>query len=484
MNLKEILYRVSIQQVFGNLNENILSISFDSNKSKKSSLFVAIKGAENDGHKYIPKAIENGAIVIICEDIPVNLNNNKTYIKVEDSRKALAIVASNFYNNPSNSIKLVGVTGTNGKTTIVELSRQLFAKMGLKVGMLSTIENRIIDKIIPTNLTTPNPLEINRLLCEMVDQGCEYCFMEVSSHAIDQYRTYSLNFSAGIFTNITHDHLDYHKSFAEYIRVKKMFFDSLSESSFALINKDDRNYKKMIESTKAKTYTYSLKSVSDYKCKIIECQFEGMLLSISQIDVWVKLLGDFNAYNLLAVYSIANLFGYKNHLILTCLSLLSSASGRFQYLRSKDDIIGIVDYAHTEDALRNIISSINKIRTNAEQLITVFGCGGNRDKLKRPLMTSVVCHLSDKIIITNDNPRNEDPNSIIKDMLKDLDPFLKKKVLVINDRRQAIKTACTIASEKDIVLVAGKGHEKYQEINGEKLHFDDLEELKKSLNII
>jgi len=484
VNLKEILYRVSIQQVFGKLDEDILSISFDSNNSNKSSLFVAIKGAENDGHKYIAKAIENGAIAIICEDIPVNLIDNKTYIKVEDSHKALSVVASNFYNNPSNSIKLVGVTGTNGKTTIVELSRQLFTKMGLKVGMLSTIENRIVDKIIPTNLTTPDPLEINRLLREMVDQGCEYCFMEVSSHAIYQYRTHSLNFSAGIFTNITHDHLDYHKSFTEYIRVKKMFFDSLSESSFALINKDDRNYKKMIESTKAKTYTYSLKSVSDYKCKIIECQFEGMLLSISQIDVWVKLLGDFNAYNLLAVYSIANLFGYEDHQILKCLSLLSSASGRFQYLRSKDDIIGIVDYAHTEDALKNIISSINKIRTNTEQLITVFGCGGDRDKLKRPLMTSLVCHLSDQIIITNDNPRYEDPNSIIKDMLKDLDPFLKKKVLVINDRRQAIKTACTIASKKDIVLVAGKGHEKYQEVNGEKLHFDDLEELKKSLNII
>ena len=484
MNLKEILYRVSIQQVFGKLDEDILSISFDSNKSKKSSLFVAIKGAENDGHKYIANAIENGAIAIICEDIPVNLIDNKTYIKVEDSHKALSVVASNFYNNPSNSIKLVGVTGTNGKTTIVELSRQLFTKMGLKVGMLSTIENRIVDKIIPTNLTTPDPLEINRLLREMVDLGCEYCSMVVSSHAIYQHRTHSLNFSAGIFTNITHDHLDYHKSFTEYIRVKKMFFDSLSESSFALINKDDRNYKKMIESTKAKTYTYSLKSVSDYKCKIIECQFEGMLLSISQIDVWVKLLGDFNAYNLLAVYSIANLFGYEDHQILKCLSLLSSASGRFQYLRSKDDIIGIVDYAHTEDALKNIISSINKIRTNTEQLITVFGCGGDRDKLKRPLMTSLVCHLSDQIIITNDNPRHEDPNSIIKDMLKDLDPFLKKKVLVINDRRQAIKTACTIASKKDIVLVAGKGHEKYQEVNGEKLHFDDLEELKKSLNII
>lgn len=484
MNLQELLYKVNIIKVVGTTNIEVVAIAFDSRKIKNDSLFVAIKGTQSDGHNYISQTIKAGATVIVLQDMPVDFDDNVTYIQVENSNNALGIIAANFYGNPSLKIKLVGITGTNGKTTIVSLLSQMFALLNIDVGMLSTIQNKIIDKIIPSTHTTPDALQINFLLNEMINQGCEYCFMEVSSHAIVQGRISGLNFAGGVFTNITQDHLDYHNTFAEYRDVKKSFFDTLPKSSFALINKDDRNGIKMQEGTKAKKCTYALKSVADYKCKVLENQFEGMLLKINKVDVWVKLIGDFNAYNMLSVYAVANLFGFEDYEVLTALSMLTAAEGRFQYLQSEEKITAIVDYAHTEDALKNVISTINNIRTNAEQLITVVGCGGDRDKTKRPLMASVACNLSNQVILTADNPRSENPDTIIEDMMRGLNPVQQKKVLVITDRRQAIKTACRLANANDIVLVAGKGHEKYQEINGEKFPFDDLEELKQSLNII
>ena len=484
MNLQELLYKVSFLKIIGTTNVEVIDITFDSRKVKLDYLFVALEGTQSDGHSYISQAIKSGAKVIVLEDIPNNLDDNITYIKVEDSNIALGIIAANFYDTPSEKIKLVGVTGTNGKTTIVSLLTQLFSLMNVKVGMISTIHNKIIDKIIPSTHTTPDALQINFLLNEMIVQGCEYCFMEVSSHAISQGRISSVNFTGAVFTNLTQDHLDYHNSFAEYRDVKKSFFDVLPKSAFALTNKDDKNGMKMLEGTKAQQYTYSLKSVSNYKCRVIENHFEGMLLNINKVDVWIKLFGDFNAYNMLSVYAVANQFGFEDHEVLTALSMLTSPEGRFQYLQSEEKITAIVDYAHTDDALKNVLATVNNIRTNTEQLITVVGCGGDRDKAKRPLMAAVACNLSNQVILTSDNPRSENPDAIIEDMIQELDPVQQKKVLVIIDRKQAIKTACRLASANDIVLVAGKGHEKYQEINGEKFPFDDIEELKQSLNII
>jgi len=484
MNLQQLLYKVNITKVVGTTHIELSDVAFDSRKIKESSLFVAIKGTQSDGHSYIQQTIEAGAIVIVLEDMPTDLDNKVTYVQVEDSNIALGIIAANFYDNPSEKIKLVGVTGTNGKTTIVSLLSQLFSILNIKVGMLSTIQNKIIDTIIPSTHTTPDALQLNFLLNKMIKQGCEYCFMEVSSHAIAQGRISGLSFSGGVFTNLTQDHLDYHNTFSEYRDVKKSFFDALPKTAFSLVNKDDKNGIKMLEGTKAKKCTYSLKSFSDYKCRVLENQFEGMLLNINKIDVWVKLIGDFNAYNILSVYAVANLLGFEDDQVLTAMSMLTAAEGRFQYFQSEEKIIAIVDYAHTDDALRNVISTINNIRTNTEELITVVGCGGDRDKIKRPLMASVACNLSNQVILTSDNPRSENPDTIIEDMMRSLDPVQIKKVLVITDRRQAIRTACRLANANDIVLVAGKGHEKHQEINGEKFPFDDLEELKQSLNIL
>ncbi len=484
MNLQQLLYKLNITKVVGNTHVELSDISFDSRKIKESSLFVAIKGIESDGHNYIQQAIEAGAIVIILEDMPADLNEKITYIQVIDSNIALGIVAANFYDNPSEKIKVIGVTGTNGKTTIVNLLGQLFSILNVKVGVLSTIHNKIIDTIIPSTHTTPDSLQINHFLNEMIKQDCEYCFMEVSSHAIVQSRVSGLNFSGGIFTNLTQDHLDYHKTFSEYRDVKKSFFDSLPKNAFALTNKDDKNGMKMLEGTKAKKETYSLKSVSDYKCRVLENQFKGMLLSINKVDVWVKLIGDFNAYNILSAYAVANILGFKDYQVLIALSMLTPPNGRFQYLQSEERITAIVDYAHTDDALKNVIETINSIRTNVEELVIVMGCGGDRDKTKRPLMAALACDLGNQVILTSDNPRSEDPNIIIADMMEELNSVQKKKVLVITDRRQAIKTACCLANANDIILVSGKGHEKYQEINGERFPFDDLEELKQSLNII
>ena len=482
MNLKDLLYKVSIIKVFGTTDVDVVNVQFDSRKIEKGGLFVAISGEITDGHKYINETIASGAKVIIVEKIPHDLDCSVTYVQVENSNEALGIIASNFYNNPSERIKLLGVTGTNGKTTIVSLLHQLFELLNVKSGMLSTIHNKINDKVIPSTHTTPDALQINNLLNKMIEEGCEYCFMEVSSHAISQARINGLNFTAGIFTNITQDHLDYHNTFAEYRDVKKSFFDLLSKSAFALVNKDDKNGMKMLEGTKANQLSYSLKSVSDYKCKVLENQFDGMLLSINKVDVWVKLIGDFNAYNILSVYATAKQFGFSDYKVLTALSMLIAAEGRFECVQS-GDITAIVDYAHTDDALKNVLSTINNIRTKTEELITVVGCGGDRDKTKRPKMAAVACNLSTQVIFTTDNPRSENPEAIIEDMIRGLDPIQKRKVLVITDRRQAIKTACKLAKAKDIVLIAGKGHEKYQEINGEKFPFDDLEELKLSLNI-
>jgi UDP-N-acetylmuramoyl-L-alanyl-D-glutamate--2,6-diaminopimelate ligase len=484
MNLQELLYKVNVLKVVGTTNVDVADIAFDSRKIKEDSLFVAVKGTQSDGHTYISQTIKAGATVIVLEDMPSDLDGKVTYIQVEDSNLALGIIAANFYDNPSEKIKLVGVTGTNGKTTIVSLLNQLFAMLNVKAGMLSTIQNSVIDKIIPSTHTTPDALQLNFLLNEMINAGCEYCFMEVSSHAIAQGRISGLNFAGGVFTNITQDHLDYHNTFSEYRDVKKSFFDILPKGAFALTNKDDKNGLKMLEGTQAQKCTYALKSVADYKCRVLENQFEGMLLNINKVDVWVKLIGDFNAYNMLSVYAVANQFGFEEYDVLTAMSMLTAAEGRFQYFQSQEKITAIVDYAHTDDALKNVISTINNIRKNTEQLITVVGCGGDRDKTKRPLMAKVACNLSNQVILTSDNPRSENPETIIEDMLEGLDAVQQKKVLVITDRRQAIKTACRLANANDIVLVAGKGHEKYQEINGEKFPFDDLEELKQSLNIL
>ena len=484
MNLQDLLYKVSVCKVVGNTNIEVTDVAFDSRKVKNNSLFVAVKGTQSDGHAYVFQTIKSGATVIILEDMPTDLDDAITYIQVEDTNTALGIIAANFYDNPSERIKLVGVTGTNGKTTIVSLLTQLFGMLNVKVGMLSTIENKIMDTVIPSTHTTPDALQLNFLLHKMIEAGCECCFMEVSSHAISQGRISGLNFKGGVFANLSQDHLDYHNTFAEYRDVKKSFFDMLPKSAFALSNKDDKNGLKMLEGTKAQKCTYALKSVADYKCRVLENQFEGMLLNINKVDVWVKLIGDFNAYNMLSVYAVANQFGFEDYEVLTALSMLTAAEGRFQYFQSQEKITAIVDYAHTDDALKNVISTINNIRKNTEQLITVIGCGGDRDNTKRPLMAQVACNLSNQVILTADNPRSENPDAIIEDMLAGLDSVQQKKVLVITDRKQAIKTACRLANANDIVLVAGKGHEKYQEINGEKFPFDDLEELKQSLNII
>ena len=484
MKLQDLLYKVNILKLIGSTNIEISDVQFDSRKIQKKGLFIAIKGTISDGHQYIQNTIKDGAIAIIVEQLPSQLNDNITYVQVANSYNALGVIAANFYNNPSERIKLVGVTGTNGKTTIVSLLHQLFTLLNNKVGMLSTIENKILDKIIPSTHTTPDPLQINYLLNDMIKRGCDYCFMEVSSHALAQGRVNGLVFSGGVFTNITQDHLDYHHTFSEYRDVKKSFFDSLNKDAFALVNKDDKNGSKMLEGTKAKKLSYALKSLANYRCKVLENQFEGMLLQINKVDVWVKLIGDFNAYNILAVYAVAKQFDFEDYEVLTALSMLNAAEGRFQFIRNEDAITGIVDYAHTDDALKNVLSTINTIRTNTESLITIVGCGGDRDKSKRPLMAQVACNLSTQVIITSDNPRSENPDDIIKDMIAGLSPVQKKKVLVITDRRQAIMTAGKLANENDIILLAGKGHEKYQEINGEKFPFDDMEELKQSLNII
>lgn len=484
IKLSDLLFGVSIKSVVGDITSVMVNkVEFDSRKVSDSDLFIAIKGVNVDGHSFIDLSVAGGARSVIVEEIPEKINKEICYVQVDCSSSSMSVVSSNYYDNPSSKIKLVGVTGTNGKTTIVTLLHQLFSELGYPTGMLSTIENKIGTRSVESTHTTGDSLQINKLLSEMVLAGCEYCFMEVSSHAIHQNRVSSLVFEGGIFTNITHEHIDYHKDFKEYISVKKRFFNNLKTSAFALTNKDDKNGNVMISNTKARKITYSLKSMADYKCKVLESRLDGMLLNIQNHEIWVKIIGEFNAYNLLAIYSTSVELGLDKDRVLERISILNPAEGRFHTIRNSENITGIVDYMHTPDAYENVLSTINSIRTNTEKLIVVFGCGGDRDAEKRPKMTAIACNMSDQVIITADNPRTEKIEDIISDMTVKLDPVQKKKVLVITDRSQAIKTACTLASEGDIVLLAGKGHEKYQEIEGVKHYFDDVEELVESLNI-
>lgn len=473
--VQDILKGVKVKKIEGTPDIRISGICFDSRKVADSCVFVATRGTVSDGHAFITMAIEKGAAAIICEEIPAELNQGVTYIIVENSSQALGEVCSNFYDRPSEKLNLVGVTGTNGKTTTATLLYHMFRKLGYKVGLISTVVYYIDKKEVAATHTTPDALQLNALMAQMVDAGCAYCFMEVSSHAIAQYRISGLSFKGGVFTNITHDHLDFHKTFDEYIKAKKLFFDKMPKSSFALVNADDRNGKVMLQNTSARKYTFALKSMTDFHCKIIESHFDGTLMQIDGKEVWTHFIGEFNAYNLLGVYATAVLLEQDKEQVLEILSTLSSVSGRFEYLRSKDGITAIVDYAHTPDALENVLKTINQIRTIDQHIITVVGAGGDRDKTKRPIMARVAVSLSDKVILTSDNPRSEDPTDILIDMARGLDTASVRQTLTITDRREAIKTAIALAKKGDIILVAGKGHENYQEIKGVKHHFDDKE---------
>ena len=479
--LSDILYKVKLEEIIGSTHVAISSIVFDSRKVKKDSLFVATKGAADDGHIYIQKAIESGAIAIVCEEIPKDKNDQITYVKVTDSTYALGVMACNYYDNPSEKLKLVGITGTNGKTTTVTLLFNLFKSLGYSVGLLSTVQNKINNTVIPSTHTTPDAITLNELLFKMEEQGCEFVFMEVSSHAIVQNRIAGINFTGALFSNITHDHLDYHKTFDEYIKAKKQFFNLLPSTAFALTNRDDKNGMVMLQNTKANKYTYALKNIADYKCKIIESHLNGLLLNIDNHEVWVKLIGTFNAYNILSVYATAVLLKQDITSVLTALSNLNSVEGRFQYVKSPNGVIGIIDYAHTPDALKNVLETVKEIRSGSEQVITLVGCGGDRDSAKRPIMAAIACEYSNKVILTSDNPRTEDPEEILNQMQAGINPVDVKKVLRITDRREAIKIACSFSSKGDIILIAGKGHEKYQEIKGVKYPFDDKSILTQTL---
>jgi UDP-N-acetylmuramoyl-L-alanyl-D-glutamate--2,6-diaminopimelate ligase len=480
--LKDILYKVAIEAVKGSTDIAINKMDFDSRKIGANDVFIAIRGSISDGHDFIEKAIEQGAVTVICDTFPKDIAKGITYVQVKDTNSALAFMAANYFGDPSQNLKLVGITGTNGKTTIASLLYQLFKKAGFKVGLLSTVKILVDDVEYKATHTTPDSITINHYLKEMVEHGIEYCFMEVSSHGIHQKRTEALHFVGGIFTNLSHDHLDYHPTFAEYRDVKKSFFDNLPKTAFALSNTDDKNGAVMLQNTAAKKRTYALKTYADYKAQILENQLSGLLLKINGNEVWVKLIGTFNAYNLLAIYGTAVELGMESLEVLRLLSDLESVSGRFQFIVSNTNITAIVDYAHTPDALENVLKTINDIRTKNEQLITVVGCGGNRDKTKRPIMAGIAAEWSDKAIFTSDNPRNEDPEVIITEMEQGVAPQNYKKTLTITDRKQAIKTACQLAQPNDIILIAGKGHETYQEINGVRTDFDDMKIVKEILD--
>lgn len=479
--LKDILYKVAIEVVKGSTEMTIRKIEFDSRKIQENDVFVAIRGTLSDGHDFIEKAINSGAIAIVCDTLPEVIVTGITYIQVEDTNVALAFLAANYYGNPSQHLKLVGITGTNGKTTIASLLYQLFKNAGYKVGLISTVKILVDQKEYKATHTTPDSLTINYYLAEMIESGVEFCFMEVSSHGIHQKRTEGLHFVGGVFTNLSHDHLDYHATFAEYRDVKKSFFDHLPKTAFALTNVDDKNGLVMLQNTQARKLTYALKTYADYKAQILENQLSGLLLKVNENEVWVRLIGNFNAYNLLAIYGTAVELGLDNFEVLRLLSDLESVSGRFQFIVSDQKITAIVDYAHTPDALENVLKTINDIRTKNEQLITVVGCGGDRDKAKRPIMANIASAMSDKVIITSDNPRTENPNDIIAQMEAGVEPQNYKKTLSIEDRKQAIKTACQLANPNDIILIAGKGHETYQEIQGVRHDFDDMKIVKETL---
>lgn len=475
--LADILYKCPVREVIGTVEQAVTGIAFDSRMTKPDHAFVAIKGTQTDGHKFIEQAIANGANAVICEEIPKNRTPGTTYIKVRSSAYSLGIIASNFFDIPSSKIKLIGITGTNGKTTIATLLYRLFRQSGFQAGLISTIENRIGKKVSGTTHTTPDPVVINNLLHQMVENRCTHAFMEVSSHALVQHRVSGITFSGGIFTNLTHDHLDYHKTFDAYRDAKKILFDMLPKSAFALINRDDRNAQFMVQNTRAKVQTFALQHHADFKGKLIENQFEGLLMDVDGQQVYTRLTGAFNASNLLAIYAAACLIGMDKIHALTGLSMLKPAAGRFEYERSAEGIVGIVDYAHTPDALENVLKTINEIRSHNEQLITVIGAGGNRDRSKRPKMAEVASEMSDRLILTSDNPRMEDPTDIINEMRTGVPPQHYKKTLAITDRREAIRTAFALSRPGDIILVAGKGHEKYQEIKGVRYPFDDKKEL-------
>jgi len=482
--LRDILYKVSLTSTYGNMDTDVSGICFDSRHAKPDFLFVAVKGTLSDGHEFISKAVTGGVTVVVCEKLPETINEVITYVTVKNSAHALGVIASNFFGNPSEKLKLVGVTGTNGKTTVATLLYKLFNALGHKSGLLSTVENRIIDQVIPSTHTTPDPIQLNELLKRMIQAGCTHAFIEVSSHAVDQDRVAGLKFAGGVFTNITHDHLDYHKTFENYIKAKKKFFDELPSDAFALVNADDKRGMVMLQNTKASKQSFGLKKMVDFKGKIITNSIEGLELEIGGKNVWFKLIGDFNAYNLLAVYGVAVLLGEESDNVLTTLSALRGAVGRFELVMPGSKVTAIVDYAHTPDALKNVLETIAQFRTGSEQVITVVGCGGNRDKTKRPLMASIACKLSDKVVLTSDNPRDEDPMEIIKEMQSGILPTEARKTLVMTDREEAIKTACMMAKENDIILIAGKGHETYQEIKGVKHPFDDREVVERMLKLI
>ncbi len=475
--LKDILYKVALKAVSGDTNIAIESIQFDSRKIAPGAVFIALKGEKSDGHDFIDKAISLGAVAILVEELPVSRSENITWLQVEDSHLALGILADHFYGHASSKIKLIGITGTNGKTTCATLLYKLFTALGYSCGLISTIENIIGTQVLTTNYTTPDAIALNFLLSQMVDAGCEYCFMEVSSHAIVQRRIAGLQFAGGVFTNITHDHLDFHKTFDGYIKAKKAFFDALDRHAFALVNADDRNGMVMLQNTAAHKKTYAMSTMADFKGRLIENQFSGMLMNVDELEVWFRLVGSFNASNILAVYGTAMLLEQDKLGVLTILSRLTGAEGRFEYVMGPGKIIGIVDYAHTPDALINVLNTIRDIRKGSEKIITIIGCGGDRDKSKRPEMARAAFELSDKVIFTADNPRTEDPEVILEEMKAGLGLTQLRKVLIIADRRAAIRTACQLATDGDIILLAGKGHEKYQEIEGVRYPFDDRDEL-------
>jgi UDP-N-acetylmuramoyl-L-alanyl-D-glutamate--2,6-diaminopimelate ligase len=481
--LSEILYKAGLQEVVGSTSVDVKAVSFSSREVVPGGLFVAIRGTQVDAHQFIPQAVEAGASAIVCEELPSEIKQGVTYVKVADSQEALGQIASNFFDNPSSKLQLVGVTGTNGKTTTATLLFELFRKLGYSCGLISTVENRINGEVIPSTHTTPDPVKLNSLLNLMVRENCTHCFMEVSSHAVAQRRVAGLNFRGGIFTNITHDHLDYHKTFDEYIRAKKGFFDMLGEDAFALYNSDDRNGKIMVQNCKADIKSFGLKTMADFRCRIIENTFTGLLLNIENNELHCRLIGSFNAYNVTGVYAAAVLMGEDKLNVLTAISSLGAVEGRFEYIISGNKVTGIVDYAHTPDALLNVLNTIKDLRTGNEQVITVIGCGGDRDKAKRPVMAKIACDLSDKVVLTSDNPRSEDPEKIIEDMKAGVQPQHYRKALSVTDRREAIKVACSLANPGDIILVAGKGHEKYQDIKGVKQPFDDKLILEESFKI-
>lgn len=483
-SLQDLLYKTGIEEVVGSTSISISSICFDSRKVNSDSVFIAVKGIHSDGHDYIKTAIGKGSVAIICETLPEQIHSGITYVRVKNSSIALAFISDNFFDHPSSRINLVGITGTNGKTTVATLLYELFQQLSIKSGLISTVRYLIDTEELQATHTTPDVHTINEMLSNMIDKGCKFCFMEVSSHAISQHRISGLNFTGAVFTNITHDHLDYHETFDEYLKTKKVLFDNLSSESFALVNYDDKHAKIMLQNTKASKHSYSLNHMSEFKAKVIENTFTGLLLHIDQNEVFCRLIGKFNASNILAAYSVAILLGIDKIKSLTAISNLQPVEGRFEVISSVNSIYGIIDYAHTPDALDNVLQTITKLRTGNEQVICVIGCGGDRDKAKRPEMAKIATSISDKVILTSDNPRSENPEVILDEMQKGIPADLKRKILRITDRAEAIKTACSLANPGDIILVAGKGHEKYQEINGVKYPFDDLYQLKESFRIL